>query len=98
MNMSRLLGSNRTNEYSEQREQSKFIKLVPFLRYILGLTVCINQPSLCSIVHLLQSIIREVFVIQIDDDAVWLIFYQNLLNLHYFDKIYLHNFDIPAAF
>ena len=54
---------NRTNEYSGQNKRSKFTRLVPSLRYTLGFTVDICQSSLCLIVHLLRSIIREAFVV-----------------------------------
>ena len=33
MNLSRLLGSKRINEYSGQSKQRKFTRLIPFLRY-----------------------------------------------------------------
>ena len=63
MNLKRLLGSKRTNEYSWQNKQSKFTRLVPCLRYTLQFTVDICQSQLCLIVHLLRSIIREAFVV-----------------------------------
>ena len=63
MNLSRLLDSKGTNEYSGQSKQSEFTRLVPSLRYTLGLTVGISQFSLCLITHLLRSIIREAFVL-----------------------------------
>ena len=43
MNLKRLLGSKRTNEYSWQNKQSKFTRLVPCLRYTLWFTVDICQ-------------------------------------------------------
>ena len=59
MNLSRSLGSKRTNEYSRQNKRSKFTRLLPSLRY--RFTVDIWQSSLCLIVDLLRSKIREAF-------------------------------------
>ena len=58
---SKQVGSKRTSEYSGQ---NKFTRLVSSLiQYTLGLTVGISQSSLCLIIHLLRSIIREAFVV-----------------------------------
>ena len=42
----------------------------------LGLNVGIYKSLLCLIVRLLRSIIREAFVVCIDDDAVKFFFYR----------------------
>ena len=44
MNLSRLLDSKGTNEYSGQNKQSEFTRLVPSLRYTLGYLLALANP------------------------------------------------------
>ena len=99
MNLSRLLDSKGTNEYSGQSKQSEFTRLVPSLRCTYGLTVGISISSLCLSVHLLRLVVikkhlqYEKMIMRSSSSSTEII-----LNLHHFDKIYLQSFDKPAPF